>query len=172
MVLTKSQRIVTKLNFFVCLVDGFKWDVFISYHNETEDLVIEQVKEPLESAQYKVCWHHDDFIVGKPITDNINEAVDNSRKVVVILSPSFTDSEHCMMELDRTLNRLLTTRTRCIVPILTDTECEVPLELRSKVTYWPIIEGVTDIYQQLIETIGESKKTLQNYNSVIYKKDM
>lgn len=116
----------------------------------------------MESAQYKVCWHHDDFIVGKPITDNINGAVDNSRKVVVVLSKNFTSSDHCMMELDRTLHRLQTTRTRCIIPIVTDADCEVPLELRSKVTYWPIIEGFTDIYQQLIETIGKRKKQLQN----------
>ena len=133
--------------------DGFDWDVFVSYHSESEDFATHHVKQPLENNNYTVCWHHDHFLPGCTISDNINTAVENSRKVVLVLSNNFTGSNHCMMELSRSLERLQTTRTRCIVPIAIDTG-GVPTELRSLVTYWPVVEVDKNFYENLMKTIG------------------
>ncbi len=155
--------IIVKLLFFhffvlLLLLDEYQWDVFISYHSEAEQFVIEHIKCPLEKSLYKVCWHHDDFIAGRTIPDNINNAVDNSRKVVILLSNSFTTSHHCMMEMDRSLERLQMTRTRCVIPIALEGSL-VPKELRSTVTYWPIIETGKNFYENLMKKIGQFENT-------------
>ena len=133
--------------------EGFKWDVFVSYHHETEEFVVKHIKTPLES-NYNVCWHHDDFIAGRTILDNITDAVDNSRKTIFVFSKSFSESDHCMSELRHSLYRLQNTRTRCVIPITLDTNA-VPKELKSQVTYWPIIEVDDNFYHNLTKAIGK-----------------
>lgn len=111
---------------------------------------------PLESHQpsYRVCWHHADFLAGRTILDNINEAVEKSRKVVFVFSNSFPKSDYCMAELARTLDRLQRTRTRCMVPIVLAEE-GVPQELRSHVTYWPVVKPEADFVRKLISHLGQ-----------------
>ena len=58
-----------------------------------------------------------------------------------------------MAELFRTLDRLQTSRTRCLVPIVLD-ETGVPEELKSRVTYWPVVKLDTDFQQRLAAQIG------------------
>ena len=103
---------------------------------------------------YEVCWHHNDFLAGQTIIDNINDAVNKSRKVIIVFSKSFPTSDHCMVELSRAMERLQMTRTRCIVPIAVD-QSDVPEELRSKVTYWPVIEVDKNFYENLMKAIGQ-----------------
>ena len=135
--------------------EGFVWDVFISYHREVEDFAYQHVKLPLERhcPKYSVCWHHDDFLAGRTILENIYDAVDKSRKIVFIFSCSFSESKHCMAELFRTLDRLQTSRTRCLVPIVLD-EAKVPEQLKDRVTYWPVVKPDIDFQQRLTAQIG------------------
>ena len=137
---------------------GFNWDVFLSYHTEAEEFVLTHVKIPLESQQpaYKICWHHVDFLAGRTILDNINEAVEKSRKIVFVFSKDFSKSEYCMAELARALDRLQHTQTSCIVPIVLD-EGGVPSKLKSKVTYWPVIRPDTDFTKKLVSYIGKKQ---------------
>lgn len=128
--------------------------MFISYHSEVEDFAYLRVKEPLEANGYSVCWHHSHFIGGRTIADNINDAVDSSRKVIFIFTENFTTSDYCTMELNMTLDRFQTTRSRCMVPIALK-ESAVPLELKSIVTYWPIIDAEKFSTDKLMEIIGE-----------------
>ena len=139
--------------------EGFVWDVFISYHREVEEFAYQHVKLFLKRHLPKcsVCWHHDDFLAGRTILENIYDAVDKSRKVIFIFSGSFSESEHCMAELFRTLDRLQTTRTRCLVPIVLD-EVNVPEELKSRVTYWPVVKPDIDFQQRLTAEIGEGSR--------------
>lgn len=136
------------------LDEGFQWDVFVSFHNEAEEFAYRYIKESLEQQNYCVCWHHNDFIGGRTILDNINEAVDKSRKIVFVFTENFITSPHCMAELHRTLHRLQTTRTRCMIPIVL-TENEIPLELKELVTYWPVIEPDETFLDKLIQLLGK-----------------
>lgn len=127
--------------------------MFVSFHNEAEEFAYKYIKESLEQHNYCVCWHHNDFIGGRTILDNINEAVDKSRKVVLVFTENFKTSQHCMAELHRTLHRLQTTRTRCIIPIVLK-ESGIPSELRELVTYWPVIEPDETFFDKLIQLLG------------------
>ena len=131
--------------------------MFLSCHREAEEFVITHIKMLLESHQpcYHICWHHVDFLPGRTILDNINEAVEKSRKVVFVFSNSFPESEYCMAELLKTLDRLQRTRTRCMVPIVLD-EKGVPSELKNWVTYWPVVKPEANFSKKLISHLGWS----------------
>ena len=81
------------------------------------------IKEPLETRGYQVCWHHEDFMPGKTILENIEDNIRDSRKVLFMLSEDFFKSSYCMRELDTSIRKLKKTKTRCVVPILLR-ECE------------------------------------------------
>ena len=135
------------------LDNNFKWDAFISYHQEAEDFAFTHIKQLLESRGYLVCWHHDDFISGRTIMDNINNAVDKSRKVIFVFTEKFVCSKHCMAELHRTLDRLQLTQTRCMIPIVLHNS-HIPQELKSKVTYWPVIVPDASYVEKLLNMLG------------------
>ncbi|KAG8432046.1 hypothetical protein GDO86_019513 [Hymenochirus boettgeri] len=48
---------------------------------------------------YKVCIHERDFLPGKWIIENIIENIENSHKIIFVLSRSFINSEWCNYEL-------------------------------------------------------------------------
>ncbi len=139
--------------------EGFIYDVFISAHDEARDIVQEKLLQPLENdfdPPYKVCWHLRDFIAGLPISEQIAEAVQTSRKVVFVFSEHFAESEFCCLELEHTLHRLLMTRTRCLIPI-TLSEGAVPRNLRRRITYWPVLNAKEENFvNEITELLGRS----------------
>eukprot|EP00095_Tigriopus_kingsejongensis_P002711 snap_masked-scaffold809_size94238-processed-gene-0.11 protein:Tk02711 transcript:snap_masked-scaffold809_size94238-processed-gene-0.11-mRNA-1 annotation:"protein toll-like" len=74
------------------------YDAFISYANEDRDFVEEKLVPELESGtdiKYKCCIHCRDFDVGRNISEQIKESVDNSRRTIIILSKNFVRSTWC-----------------------------------------------------------------------------
>ena len=118
---------------------------------------------PLESHQpaYSICWHHVDFLAGRTILDNINEAVDKSRKIIFVFSKDFSKSEYCMAELARALDRLQHTQTSCIIPIVLDQD-GVPSKLKTKITYWPVVRPEADFTKKLVSYLGKESSTIEH----------
>jgi TIR domain len=52
----------------------------------------------LPEGGYCVCYHEKDFMPGSNIMDNIQNAIDCSKRVVCLVSPHFIRSEWCMIE--------------------------------------------------------------------------
>lgn len=104
--------------------------MFLSYAREDEEIVETEIRQPLMQKGYNVFWHHRDFIGGVPITDNIENAVENSRFTVTVLSNSFLQSEYCDKELHCALTKKRTTGTRCLIPVLLEEGCPIPKELK------------------------------------------
>ncbi|XP_041962403.1 toll-like receptor 18 [Alosa sapidissima] len=79
----------------------YDYHAFISYSHSDADWVRNQLLPCLESSRppYRVCIHERDFTPGKWIIDNIIENIENSLKVIVVLSQNFVDSEWCNYEL-------------------------------------------------------------------------
>lgn len=74
------------------------YDAFISYSNEDKEYVEENLVPQLETnsdIQYKCCIHCRDFDVGRNISEQIKEAVDNSRRTIIVLSKHFVKSSWC-----------------------------------------------------------------------------
>ena len=51
---------------------------------------------------FRLCVHHSDFPAGFDIVDNIQAAIRSSRKVLVIMSENFVNSDWCVEEVQMT----------------------------------------------------------------------
>ncbi|ESO87342.1 hypothetical protein LOTGIDRAFT_107312 [Lottia gigantea] len=75
------------------------YDVFVSYSAE-DDWVLDNLVPQLEGNEgMKLCIHERDFQPGRLIIDNIVESIENSRRVLIILSNNFARSEWCQFEM-------------------------------------------------------------------------
>ena len=109
----------------------YVFDVFLSFADEDKEATERLIKEPLETRGYEICWHHDDFMPGKNISENIDDNIRDSRKVLFVLSEDFFKSLHCVRELDTSIRKLKKTKTRCVVPILLrDCERLLPTDIK------------------------------------------
>ena len=80
--------------------DNKIYDTFISYSSDDYQYVIFELLTKLEEHQppYKVCIHQRDFLVGEAIANNIVNAIESSKRTIVILSENYLDSEWCLYE--------------------------------------------------------------------------
>ena len=61
----------------------------------------------MDAHNVKLCLHTRDFEVGKSIIENIADAIDTSKKVVLVLSKNYTQSRWCMFEAHMSQHRLV-----------------------------------------------------------------
>ncbi|MBN3304370.1 TLR21 protein, partial [Amia calva] len=77
------------------------YHAFISYSHSDAEWVRDYLLPCLESSvpPYRLCIHERDFMPGRWIIDNIIENIENSKKVIFVLSRHFVNSEWCNYEL-------------------------------------------------------------------------
>ena len=118
------------------LLNSDGYDAFISYAHENErDLswVVNDLRKNMEdgSEPLRLCiGHARDFIPGAPLLETITEAIHNSRKTIIVLSPSYLDSEWCYFETQHAWLRLLNEGKDVIILVLLD---PIP---NAKMTMW------------------------------------
>ncbi|XP_058503802.1 toll-like receptor 18 [Solea solea] len=85
----------------------YTYHAFISYSHCDADWVRDQLLPCLENNRnpYRLCIHERDFMPGRWIIDNIIENIENSHKVIFVLSRNFVNSEWCNYELYFTQQR-------------------------------------------------------------------
>ncbi|KAH3703218.1 hypothetical protein DPMN_078249 [Dreissena polymorpha] len=80
------------------VIENYKYDAFISYSEDNIRFIRDEFIPRVETEHVLLCIHQRDFLAGNAISDNIINAIDSSRKTVVILSNSFLKSKWCMYE--------------------------------------------------------------------------
>uniref|UniRef100_A0A3Q2VVV6 Toll-like receptor 13 n=1 Tax=Haplochromis burtoni TaxID=8153 RepID=A0A3Q2VVV6_HAPBU len=76
------------------------YDAFVSYNVHDEAWVCGELLPELEGQQgWRLCLHHRDFEPGKPIVENITDAIYSSRKTICVISPNYLQSEWCSKEI-------------------------------------------------------------------------
>lgn len=99
--------------------DNKLYDAFISYSHKDEDFIVHELLPRLENKEgYKLCVHFRDFPIGASIADTIIDAVNNSRRTLMIVSNNFLDSEWCQYEFKTAHHSVLKEKSKRIILIL------------------------------------------------------
>lgn len=127
--------------------DDKVWDAFVSYKSDgaDEDFVLHKLQPILEEQLgFRLCLHYRDFVIGSAIFENIIEAIYNSRRTILVLSPRFLSSEWTRYEYQVALQEMLKKKHRIIPVILEDISemenvDETLKQILSSITYikWP-----------------------------------
>ena len=104
--------------------EGKEFDVFVSYADEDEEYVGEYLIPELQNLGFKVCYHRVNFHAGKPITTNIFEAIDGSKRTLIFFSNAFKQSDFCMWEFSVALEMDLKEGTNRLITIK-DTDLDI-----------------------------------------------
>ena len=81
--------------------DRYAYDGFISYSAKDTDWVTQVLYKRLaEEMKLKICIHHKDFIPGRPIANEILRCIDESRKVIFVVTRNFLESDWGNYELE------------------------------------------------------------------------
>ncbi len=108
--------------------DEFQYDVFISYSSKDIGWVREKLLPSLEQKELRVCIDFRDFKIGVPSLVNMEEAAKQSRKVLLILTPNWVDSEWTNYEAMLIQVQDPIGRAQRIVPVLVE-KCLLPTRL-------------------------------------------
>ena len=80
-------------------IENFRYDAFISYAEENIRFILDGIIPKLEREhELSLCIHQRDFIAGNAVTENIINAIQSSKKTVVVLSRDFLKSKWCLYE--------------------------------------------------------------------------
>ncbi|XP_046371640.1 toll-like receptor 3 [Haliotis rufescens] len=97
----------------------YEYDAFLAYSAPDRHWVIKTLLPVLEGQEdLKLCVHDRDFEVGKLIVDNIVDAIEGSRKIVIVLSNEFAQSEWCQFELNLIQRHVLENGQRLLVVVM------------------------------------------------------
>ena len=98
------------------------YDAFVSYSEKERQWVVNTLQQRLENHHppYKLCIHHRDFEVGAPIVRNILNSVEQSKRMLMVLSRNFLQSEWCMLEFRTAHHKVLEDRLRLIIILFDD----------------------------------------------------
>ncbi|XP_034091953.1 uncharacterized protein LOC117559345 [Gymnodraco acuticeps] len=109
------------------LRDGECYHVFISY-SSTDYQWTHCLIDQLEACGLQVCYHDRDFLPGRTVLENMSDCIQESQKVLLVLSPEFVRSRWCLLEANMSLFRDCLER-KPIVPVLLEPGVSVPLHL-------------------------------------------
>ena len=102
-----------------------EYDVFISYSHKDGEWVRSWLLPRLEGANLRVCIDFRDFDVGVPSLVNIEQAVERSRKTLLVLTPSWVESEWAEFEALLVQTDDPAGRCRRMLPLMLE-RCEPP----------------------------------------------
>ncbi|CAH1789763.1 unnamed protein product [Owenia fusiformis] len=102
----------------------FKYDGFVSYNSDNEEWVTEQLIPNMEHSDddvnVKLCIAERDFTPGEFIADNIVNSINESRKLMFVITEEFIKSQWCAFELEMAHLRQFDEKKNLIVLIFLD----------------------------------------------------
>ena len=99
----------------------FDYDIFVSYDSGDLPWVRQHLVPELEGhLGLRLCVHERDFLVGGNIVDNIADSVERSKKVMMLFSNTFVQSQWCQFELTFCLRHVMDYDDELIIVCLDD----------------------------------------------------
>ncbi len=103
----------------------YKYDIFISYSHADKEWGQGELLPRLEKAGLRVCIDFRDFEIGVPSLVNMEQAVDNSRHTLIVLTPAWVKSEWTEFESLLAGTADPAGRRRKLIPLMLD-KCQPP----------------------------------------------
>ena len=113
------------------LTEDKKYHLFISSASDDRDIVLPVVEELERNYGVRCLCHDRDFQPGTAVLHNIKEGISSSLKTVVFLTPKFTESNFCTLELEIAMNNPMISGFSSLIPVLYQ-DCKVPLHLEPR----------------------------------------
>ncbi|XP_069384926.1 uncharacterized protein [Paralichthys olivaceus] len=136
---------------------GDSYHVFISYSSSDYQWTHSIISQ-LESWGLYVCYHERDFTPGRTVLENMSQCIQESQKVLLVLSPEFVRSRWCLLEANMSLFRDCLER-KPIVPVLLQSGVSVPLHL-CHLTY--LEANDPDLMNKLLKVLCTPNQQLQS----------
>lgn len=143
------------------LREGENYHVFISYSSADWQWAHCLVNR-LESYHLQVCYHNRDFIPGRTVLENMSDCIQESQKVLLVLSSEFVRSRWCLLEANMSLFRDCLEH-KPVLPVLLEPGLAVPLHL-CHLTY--LEAGDPDFLNKVLKVLCTPNRQLQG-NSVV-----
>ena len=104
------------------LHEPFRYEAFAAFADLEADFVRDQMIPHLEEGDnpLKLCLHFRDFPYGCDINNNIIDSIQNSRKIVILLSNEFLRSKWCNFEFEMARTRCVSQGADLIIPLIMD----------------------------------------------------
>ncbi len=85
------------------------YDAFVSYNSSDQSFVLRELMPKLERQPpfYKLCLHFRDFALGAAVAENIVEAIDTSKRTIMLVSKDFLQSDWCQYEFQMAHHQVL-----------------------------------------------------------------
>ena len=85
------------------------YDAFVSYNSSDQTFVLRELMPKLERQPpfYKLCLHFRDFALGAAVAENIVEAIDTSKRTIMLLSKDLLQSNWCQYEFQMAHHQVL-----------------------------------------------------------------
>ncbi|KAK2842566.1 hypothetical protein Q5P01_012766 [Channa striata] len=146
------------------LTEGESHHVFISY-SSTDYQWTHFLIHQLESCGLQVCYHERDFIPGRTVLENMSDCIQDSQKVLLVLSSEFVRSRWCLLEANMSMFRDCLGR-KPIIPVLLEPGVSVPLHL-CHLTYLEASDP--DFKNKLLKVLCTPNKQLQGSTVVPFQ---
>ncbi|XP_071083095.1 toll-like receptor 4 [Haliotis cracherodii] len=131
----------------------YQYDAFVSYADKDRCLVIEGMISELEDkAGLRLCIHHRDFLPGEVIASNIVNAIQNSRKTLIVLSPAFLKSHWCDFEYNMARMEGVSRRQNIVLVVLYEPVDmkDLPKDMAVMLSTNCYLEYNTDVYGSVV----------------------
>uniref|UniRef100_UPI003AAF8A97 uncharacterized protein n=1 Tax=Centroberyx gerrardi TaxID=166262 RepID=UPI003AAF8A97 len=146
------------------LREGELYHVFISY-SSTDYRWTHSLINKLESCGLQVCYHERDFTPGRTVLENMSDCIQESQKVLLVLSPEFVRSRWCLLEANMSLFRDCLER-KPMVPVLLEPGVSVPLHL-CHLTYLEVRDP--DFISKVLKVLCTPNQQLQGSTVVPFQ---
>lgn len=109
--------------------DEFRYDAFISYSGKDKTWVQDVLLLYLQQAKIRPCVDYSDFEIGAPAIDNMERAIEQSRRILLVLTPNWVSGQWTTFELLLAQMKDPASRLRRVLPLLVK-PCELPDRLK------------------------------------------
>ncbi|XP_050546827.1 toll-like receptor 6 [Daktulosphaira vitifoliae] len=99
--------------------DDRMFDAYVAYSLKDDGFVVQMLAPGLEQGapRYRVGLHYRDFNVSSFVADTIVEAIESSKRTVLIVSKNFIESEWCRFEFKSALHEGLKDKNRRLIVV-------------------------------------------------------